>query len=160
MIGNFADHSANERTFLVWVRTAIAVMAFGFIVEKFELFLEVAALSLVGRPVVAARAQIRRSRIGALCSQHCDGRRRGYPLSDHRKNIDSEQQHPTMGSRIDIALAARHARQRPIRLFLVRSGHKAVTPATRQLARAHIAHFASRRRIDNSSCRRSVLVFG
>ena len=36
MIRNFSDHSANERTFLAWVRTAIAVMAFGFLVEKFD----------------------------------------------------------------------------------------------------------------------------
>ena len=49
MIRNFGDHSANERTFLAWVRTAIAVMAFGFLVEKFDLFLEMAAPSLVGR---------------------------------------------------------------------------------------------------------------
>ena len=34
MIRNFSDHSANERTFLAWVGTAIAVMAFGFLVEK------------------------------------------------------------------------------------------------------------------------------
>ncbi len=46
MIKNFSDHAANERTFLAWVRTAIAVMAFGFIVEKFNVFLEVAAPSL------------------------------------------------------------------------------------------------------------------
>ena len=46
MIRNFGDHAANERTFLVWVRTAIAVMAFGFLVEKFDLFLEIAAPSL------------------------------------------------------------------------------------------------------------------
>ena len=51
MIKNFSDHSANERTFLAWVRTSIAVMAFGFIVEKFDLFLEVAAPSLAGRMV-------------------------------------------------------------------------------------------------------------
>src|SRR5882757_2869490 len=49
MIRNFSDHSANERTFLAWVRTAIAVMAFGFLVEKFDLFLEFAAPSLAGR---------------------------------------------------------------------------------------------------------------
>jgi putative membrane protein len=49
MIINFSDHSANERTFLAWVRTAIAVMAFGFLVEKFDLFLEVAAPSLADR---------------------------------------------------------------------------------------------------------------
>jgi putative membrane protein len=49
MIQKFADHSANERTFLAWVRTAIAVMAFGFLVERFDLFLELAAPSLAGR---------------------------------------------------------------------------------------------------------------
>jgi putative membrane protein len=49
MIRNFGDHAANERTFLVWVRTAIAVMAFGFLVEKFDLFLEIAAPSLAGQ---------------------------------------------------------------------------------------------------------------
>src|SRR6516162_9908950 len=49
MIRGYSDHAANERTFLAWVRTAIAVMAFGFLVEKFDLFLEVAAPSLSGR---------------------------------------------------------------------------------------------------------------
>jgi len=34
MIRNFSDHSANERTFLAWIRTAVAIMGFGFIVEK------------------------------------------------------------------------------------------------------------------------------
>ncbi|WP_458789622.1 DUF202 domain-containing protein [Yoonia sp. MH D7] len=29
MIANDADHSSNERTFLAWVRTAIAVVEFG-----------------------------------------------------------------------------------------------------------------------------------
>lgn len=29
MIKNYADHSANERTFLAWVRTAIAIVGFG-----------------------------------------------------------------------------------------------------------------------------------
>jgi putative membrane protein len=29
---------ANERTFLAWIRTAIGIMAFGFVVEKFSLF--------------------------------------------------------------------------------------------------------------------------
>ncbi|HXY53484.1 MAG TPA: DUF202 domain-containing protein [Nitrospirota bacterium] len=33
-------HMANERTFLAWIRTSIAVMAFGFVVEKFSLFVK------------------------------------------------------------------------------------------------------------------------
>ena len=43
MIKRFSDHAANERTFLAWVRTAIAVMAFGFVIERFDLFLQVMA---------------------------------------------------------------------------------------------------------------------
>ena len=39
MIKRYTDHSANERTYLAWVRTAITIMAFGFLIEKFELFL-------------------------------------------------------------------------------------------------------------------------
>lgn len=33
------DHLANLRTFLAWVRTAITIMAFGFVVAKFGLLL-------------------------------------------------------------------------------------------------------------------------
>jgi putative membrane protein len=39
MIKRYSDHASNERTFLSWVRTAIAVMAFGFLIERFDLFL-------------------------------------------------------------------------------------------------------------------------
>ena len=53
-IKNYSDHAANERTFLAWVRTAIAVMAFGFLVEKFDLFLRFASASL-GRGAPAFR---------------------------------------------------------------------------------------------------------
>jgi putative membrane protein len=43
MIQKYADHAANERTFLAWIRTGIAVIAFGFVVEKFNLFMIVLA---------------------------------------------------------------------------------------------------------------------
>ena len=55
MIEHYTDHAANERTFLAWVRTAIAVMAFGFLVEKFDLFLAMAGAQLGHRG--AARGQ-------------------------------------------------------------------------------------------------------
>ncbi len=54
MIRNYSDHAANERTFLAWVRTAIAVMAFGFLVARFNLFLKIAAQSLAGGGRAAA----------------------------------------------------------------------------------------------------------
>ena len=39
MIRGYSDHAANERTFLAWVRTGLAVLAFGFVIEKFNLFI-------------------------------------------------------------------------------------------------------------------------
>ena len=51
MIERYSDHAANERTFLAWVRTAIAIMAFGFLVQKFDLFLTIASASLTARPL-------------------------------------------------------------------------------------------------------------
>ena len=37
--GRFRDHAANERTMLAWLRTGIALMAFGFAIARFALFL-------------------------------------------------------------------------------------------------------------------------
>ncbi len=31
-------HLANERTFLAWIRTAVSIMAFGLLVDKFSIF--------------------------------------------------------------------------------------------------------------------------
>lgn len=39
-VGNRRVHMANERTFLAWIRTSIGIMAFGFVVEKFALFIK------------------------------------------------------------------------------------------------------------------------
>jgi putative membrane protein len=55
MIERYSDHAANERTFLAWVRTAIAIMAFGFLVQKFDLFLRIASRSLDAPPPPAGR---------------------------------------------------------------------------------------------------------
>ncbi len=38
------EHLANERTLLAWIRTAIGIMAFGFVVVKFSLFIKQMAL--------------------------------------------------------------------------------------------------------------------
>ena len=58
MIGGYSDHAANERTFLAWVRTGIAVIAFGFVIEKFNLFM----LTLAA----AAPSSTERARLAAL----------------------------------------------------------------------------------------------
>ena len=45
MIKKYTDHAANERTYLAWVRTSIAIMAFGFLIEKFELYIAFISLT-------------------------------------------------------------------------------------------------------------------
>lgn len=44
--GNPSDHLANERTLLAWTRTSIGIMAFGFVVVKFSLFVKQISLAL------------------------------------------------------------------------------------------------------------------
>jgi putative membrane protein len=44
--GNPTDHLANERTFLAWIRTSIALMGFGFVIVKFALFVRQVSLAL------------------------------------------------------------------------------------------------------------------
>jgi putative membrane protein len=41
-----ADHLANERTFLAWIRTSIAIMGFGFVLVKFSFFVRALSAAL------------------------------------------------------------------------------------------------------------------
>ena len=43
---NVREHLANERTLLAWIRTSIGIMAFGFVVVKFSLFIKQISLLL------------------------------------------------------------------------------------------------------------------
>ena len=54
MIRGYSDHAANERTFLAWVRTGIAIVVFGFVIEKFNLFL----LMIANADLVNGRREI------------------------------------------------------------------------------------------------------
>jgi putative membrane protein len=38
MADDFRNHLANERTLLAWLRTAVALSGFGFVIAKFGLF--------------------------------------------------------------------------------------------------------------------------
>ena len=40
MIANYTSHAANERTFLAWIRTGLAVVAFGFFLIKLNAFVD------------------------------------------------------------------------------------------------------------------------
>lgn len=54
MIRDFTNSAANERTFLAWVRTGIAIITLGFVIERFNLFLLTLA-GAVGEEVQIAR---------------------------------------------------------------------------------------------------------
>lgn len=57
MIPGYADHAANERTFLAWVRTGVAVIALGFVIEKFNIFLLTVERTLPPGTIAPARMQ-------------------------------------------------------------------------------------------------------
>jgi len=106
MIRNFSDHSANERTFLAWVRTSIAVMAFGFIVEKFDLFLEVAAPSLAGRALSLPGQRFANiAGLALIVMGTAMVAIAGFRFVVAARRIDSADVQPGTGSRIDVALA-------------------------------------------------------
>ena len=106
MIKNFSDHAANERTFLAWVRTAIAVMALGFLVEKFDLFLELAGPSLAGRALLLTGQKFGNA-VGLL--QIVLGvamvALAGYRFVRTARSIDSPEVRADAGVRADLLLA-------------------------------------------------------
>ena len=53
--GAITDHLANERTFLAWIRTSIGIMAFGFVVVKFSLFVRQISMLLGKETLVQQR---------------------------------------------------------------------------------------------------------
>jgi len=53
--GAISDHLANERTYLAWVRTSVGIMAFGFVVVKFSLFVKQISLLLGKETIIPQR---------------------------------------------------------------------------------------------------------
>jgi putative membrane protein len=106
MIKRYSDHAANERTFLAWVRTAIAVMAFGFVIERFDLFLQLAAPQLALRQaaphgqMIANMAGLAFIGIGVLMIVIA-----GFRFRKTARDIETEDAVPSPGERFDVALA-------------------------------------------------------
>jgi putative membrane protein len=107
MIKRYSDHAANERTFLAWVRTAIAVMAFGFVIERFDLVLQMAAPQLADKQLaphhqwfanIAGLAFIVLAVAMIVIA--------GIRFVQTGKNIETETDVPSPGERFDLALAA------------------------------------------------------
>ncbi len=107
MIKRYSDHAANERTFLAWVRTAIAVMAFGFLIERFDLFIKFAAPAAAQQQLTPHSQSFANAvglafiAIGVAMIVIA-----GIRFVRTGKDIEGEQEVPSMGARFDLALAA------------------------------------------------------
>ena len=105
MIRNFRDHAANERTFLAWVRTAIAIMAFGFLIERFDMLLKAEGLSSHAPApqsynfgsIAGVSAIILGSAMFILAI---------IRFAKTARDIDSDDERSGAGSKFDVALAS------------------------------------------------------
>jgi len=107
MIKRYSDHAANERTFLAWVRTAIAVMAFGFVIEQFDLFPQVAAPQMAPQQL-APRGQKFATAAGPafIAIAAAMIAIAGIRFAGTAKAIEADDTMPSPGERLGLALAA------------------------------------------------------
>jgi len=106
MIKSYSDHAANERTFLAWVRTAIAMMAFGFLLERFDLFLQIASVTLgPNAPRLPETSFGRDAGLGLLLAGVAMTLVAAIRFLKTRRAIDSPELHTLSGARLDVALA-------------------------------------------------------
>jgi inner membrane protein YidH len=112
VIRGYTDHAANERTFLAWLRTGIAVIAFGFVVEKFNLFvLTIASTAAID---AARRAELQRLAgpfsgyeglalilIGIVIVIIAAAR-----FTRTRRLLNDDEVHPAGNSRVELVLTA------------------------------------------------------
>jgi putative membrane protein len=106
MITRYSDHAANERTFLAWVRTAIAMMAFGFVIERFDLFLRYVAPPAAQQEIAphsgafANAAGLAFILLGIALIVLA-----GWRFVQTAKDIDNDNEVASPGERFDLALS-------------------------------------------------------
>ena len=105
MIKSFSDYAANERTFLAWVRTAIALMAFGFLLERFDLFLQMAAVTLGTKAPSTGGSFGRSAGFGLLVAGVAITIVAAIRFVRTNRDIASDEVKSIEGTRTDIALA-------------------------------------------------------
>jgi putative membrane protein len=106
MIKRYSDHAANERTFLAWVRTAIAVMAFGFLIERFDLFLRYLAPQVAQQQLAShGEAFANWAGLAFIALGVAMIVLAGVRFSKTAKDIETDDEVPGPGSRFDLSLA-------------------------------------------------------
>jgi putative membrane protein len=112
MIRGYSDHAANERTFLAWVRTGIAVVAFGFLIERFNLFL----LAVASSASLQAEQRLRIERLSGPLG-HYDGLAlivgglalivvATFRFLRTGRLLDDQEMHEASGLRLELILSA------------------------------------------------------
>lgn len=112
MIRGYSDHAANERTFLAWVRSGIAVLGFGFVIEKFNV--SVLAMATTNGSDAGHRVRIERL-LGPL--GRYDGRAliavgmaviviAAMRFVRIQRRLDDEEMHSAGGIRAELELSA------------------------------------------------------
>ena len=107
MIRSYSDHAANERTFLAWVRTAIAMMGFGFVVERFDLFIRATPIVLPAH--TTSEHNLRLGELAGLALMVAGLAMLFVAIwrfTKTSREIDDATLHKDLGERFDIALAA------------------------------------------------------
>jgi len=103
MIQHYSDHAANELTFLAWFRTAIAVMGFGFLIERFDIFLATMASA---RPAVQGHRFANETGLAFVLLGVAMTMVAAVRFFRIAKQIDTAETVPSSGSVFDLALAA------------------------------------------------------
>jgi putative membrane protein len=107
MFKNFTDHAANERTFLAWIRTALAIVALGFVIAKFDLFFQISSLRETNGTVtmvdetlgnIAGLALIILGTVLVAIST--------FRFRNNTKRIESKETHTNTETRVELALGA------------------------------------------------------
>jgi putative membrane protein len=107
MIKRYSDHAANERTFLAWVRTAIAVMAFGFLIERFDLLLRhMAPLATPPRPPLQSDAFAHWAGFAFIVLGIAMIALAAARFTKTAKDIETEDAVASPGARFDLVLTA------------------------------------------------------
>ena len=105
MITRYSDHAANERTFLAWVRTAIAMMAFGFVIERFDLFLRYVAPPAAQQEITPHAGAANAAGLAFILLGIALIAPAGWRFVQTAKDIDSDTEVESPGECSDLALS-------------------------------------------------------
>ena len=108
MIANYTNHAANERTFLAWIRTGLAVAAFGLFLVKLNVFVDaVGGGSIPHLPAEhAGAAATRYAGLAMVATGIATIARSSFAFERTRRAIDSDEVIQVPRSRAESLLSA------------------------------------------------------